>query len=42
VDAVRQQFLAGAGLAQEQHGAVGLRDAARLALDLERCRGCCR
>jgi hypothetical protein len=38
VDGVRQQLLAGAGLAQQQHGAVGLRHAPRLALDLQRRR----
>ena len=36
MDAVRQQLLAGAGLAQQQHRAVGLRHAPRLALDLHR------
>ena len=36
MDAVRQQFLAGAGLAEQQHRAVGLRHAPRLALDLHR------
>ena len=36
MDAMREQFLAGAGFAQQQHGAVGLRYTARLALDLHR------
>jgi hypothetical protein len=42
VDGLRQQLLAGAGLAQQQHRAVGDRHAARLALDLQRRLGCCR
>ena len=43
VDRLGEHFLAGAGLAQQQHGGVGLRRAARLALGFHRggrgCRG---
>jgi hypothetical protein len=38
VDRVREQLLAGAGIAKQQHRRIGAGDAARLALDLERGR----
>jgi hypothetical protein len=38
VDAVREQLLAGAGVAEQQHGRIGAGDTACLALDLERRR----
>ena len=38
MDALREQLLAGARLAQQQHGGIGGRDAPRLALDLQRRR----
>ena len=38
MDRVRQQFLAGAGFAEQQHRAGGLRGASRLPLDFNRSR----